>query len=101
MTRSDTDLHDLSLVALAGQLRQRKVSALETAQHFLQRAKAHDALGVYVARDEDVTLAQARAADQRLASGSAAARSSSTGIARAIPMLPTCSGRRTGRSRWS
>ena len=73
MTRSDTDLHDLSLVALAGQLRQRKVSALETAQHFLQRAKAHDALGVYVARDEDVTLAQARAADQRLASGSAAA----------------------------
>ena len=73
MTRSDTDLHDLSLVALAGQLRQRKVSALETAQHFLQRAKAHDALGVYVARDEGVTLAQARAADARLASGSSAA----------------------------
>ncbi len=73
MTRPDTDLHDLSLVALADQLRQRKVSALETAQHFLSRAKAHDALGAYLARDEDVTLAQARAADARLASGHAGA----------------------------
>lgn len=67
MTPSDTDLHDLSLVALARQLRERKVSALETAQHFLARASAHDDLGVYLARDEAVTLAQARAADQRLA----------------------------------
>ena len=73
MTRPDTELHDLSLVALADQLRQRKVSALETAQHFLARARAHDMLGVYLARDEDVTLAQARAADARLASGSGAA----------------------------
>ena len=60
MTPSDTDLHDLSLVALARQLRERKVSALETAQHFLARASAHDDLGVYLARDEAVTLAQAR-----------------------------------------
>ena len=70
MTRPDTDLHDLSLVALAAQLRQRKVSAMETAQHFLTRAKTHDALGAFVARDEAVTLAQARAADDRLAKGS-------------------------------
>jgi len=73
MTLSDTDLHDLSLTQLADQLRQRKVSALETAQHFLARAASHDALGVYLARDESVTLAQARAADQRIACGKAGA----------------------------
>ncbi|MCB2002264.1 MAG: Asp-tRNA(Asn)/Glu-tRNA(Gln) amidotransferase GatCAB subunit A, partial [Rhodoferax sp.] len=74
MTRPDSDLHDLSLVQLADQLRQRTVSAQETAQHFLARAKAHDqSLGVYLARDEAVTLAQARAADERLAQGTAGA----------------------------
>ena len=69
MTLSTTELHDLSLVQLADSLRQRKVSAIETAQHFLIRAKTHDALGVYLARDEAVTLDQARLADQRLSSG--------------------------------
>ena len=74
MTRPDSDLHDLSLVQLAEQLRRRSVSAQETAQHFLDRAKAHDqTLGVYLARDEAVTLAQARAADERLAQGTAGA----------------------------
>ncbi len=73
MTRPDTDLHDLSLVQLAEQLRRRSVSAQETAQHFLARAKAHDDLGAYLARDEAVTLAQARAADERLAKGTAGA----------------------------
>ena len=67
------DLHDLDLVTLAARLRQRKVSAVEAAQHFLQRAREHDALGIYLARDEEVTLAQARAADARLASGQAGA----------------------------
>ena len=69
MTLSTTDLHDLSLTELAGQLRQRKVSAVEAAAHFLARAKTHESLGVYLARDEAVTLDQARAADQRLAAG--------------------------------
>ncbi len=69
MTLSTTELHDLSLVELAGSLRQRKVSAVETAQHFLGRAKAHESLAVYLAQDEAVTLAQAAAADQRLAAG--------------------------------
>ena len=69
MALSNTDLHDLSLVELATSLRQRKVSAVETAQHFLARAKTHEALGVYLARDEAVTLAQAAAADQRIARG--------------------------------
>ena len=69
MTLSTLELHDLSLVDLASALRQRKVSAIETAQHFLERAKTHDGLGVYLARDEVVTLNQARTADQRLTAG--------------------------------
>ena len=73
MTLSTTELHDLGLTALADQLRRRTVSAVEAAQHFLARAKAHESLGVYLAQDEAVTLAQARAADERLAQGSAGA----------------------------
>jgi aspartyl-tRNA(Asn)/glutamyl-tRNA(Gln) amidotransferase subunit A len=69
MTLSTGELHDLSLGELATELRQRTVSATEAAQHFLARAKTHDALGVYLARDEAVTLEQARSADQRLAAG--------------------------------
>ena len=69
MTLSTFELHDLSLVDLASALRQHKVSAIETAQHFLERAKTHDKLGVYLARDEAITLNQARAADERLAAG--------------------------------
>ncbi len=73
MTLSTGEIHDLSLVELATDLRLRKVSATEAAQHFLARAKANDALGAYLARDEAVTLAQARSADQRLAAGNGAA----------------------------
>ena len=71
MSLSTQDLHDLGVSELAICLRARSVSALETAQHFLQRAVAHDTLGVYLARAEAVTLAQAAAADQRLARGEA------------------------------
>ena len=66
VSMSTSDLHDLDLTQLAGQLRTRKVSANELARHFLARAASHDALGVYLARDESVTLAQADAADKRL-----------------------------------
>ena len=59
------------MAELAGQLRARKVSAVEAAQHFLARAASHASLGAYLAMDEDVTLAQARAADARLAAGTA------------------------------
>ena len=73
MTSHSTDLHDLSVTALAAQLRARQVSAVETAEHFLARAKAHQHLGAYVALNEEATLAQARAADAQLAAGSAGA----------------------------
>jgi aspartyl-tRNA(Asn)/glutamyl-tRNA(Gln) amidotransferase subunit A len=70
-TLSQDALHDLSVQQLAQALRQRQISAVETAQYFLQRSQQHDALGAFVARDEETTLAQARAADARLAQGSA------------------------------
>ena len=64
-----TDLHDLSVAQLAAKLQQREVSSVEAAQHFLARAKAHQDLGAYVHINEDVTLAQAKAADAAIAAG--------------------------------
>jgi aspartyl-tRNA(Asn)/glutamyl-tRNA(Gln) amidotransferase subunit A len=71
MTQYSTDLHDLSVAQLATQLRSRKVSAVEVAQHFLARAKAHSDLGAFLDMSEEVTLTQATAADARLAAGTA------------------------------
>ena len=70
-TNTSAALHDLTVSALARQLQQRQVSAVEVAQHFLDRAQAHQALGAYVAIDAPATLAQAHAADARLAAGTA------------------------------
>ena len=71
MTLSTTPLHDLSLAALAKALRQRDISATETARYFLARAHSHTDLGAYVALNEAATLAQAAAADARIAAGTA------------------------------
>jgi aspartyl-tRNA(Asn)/glutamyl-tRNA(Gln) amidotransferase subunit A len=66
--KNDTSaLHELTVVQLAAQLRERKVSAVETAQHFLARAKSHASLGCFLDINEEVTLAQARTADVALA----------------------------------
>jgi aspartyl-tRNA(Asn)/glutamyl-tRNA(Gln) amidotransferase subunit A len=70
MSRND-DLHDLTVTQLAARLRAREVSAVETAQHFLTRAKAHTNLGAFLDFHDDVTLAQARTSDARLTNGSA------------------------------
>jgi aspartyl-tRNA(Asn)/glutamyl-tRNA(Gln) amidotransferase subunit A len=67
------DLHDLSVYALAQALRDKKVSSVELAQHFLARSQAHAHLGAYVAMDAETTLAQARASDARIANGTAGA----------------------------
>ncbi len=66
---SASDLHDLTVAQLAARLRAKEVSAGETAQHFLGRMKAADSLGAFLAVNEDTTLAQARAADARIAAG--------------------------------
>ncbi|THT99366.1 Asp-tRNA(Asn)/Glu-tRNA(Gln) amidotransferase subunit GatA [Lampropedia puyangensis] len=70
---SQAPLHHQSVRALTTALRQRDVSATEVAQHFLARSQAHPELGAYLAIDEDATLAQAKAADMRLAAGTAGA----------------------------
>jgi aspartyl-tRNA(Asn)/glutamyl-tRNA(Gln) amidotransferase subunit A len=67
-----TQLHDLSVAQLAARLKAKDVSAVEVAQHFVARGKQHASLGAYLATNEDVTFAQARAADQRIASGDGA-----------------------------
>ena len=66
-----TALHDLTVTQLAAALRAKEVSAVETAQHFMARMDRHEDLGAFLAIDEEVTLAQARAADVRLHDGSA------------------------------
>ena len=65
-------LHDKSVIELVGALTQKQVSAVELAQHFLARAKA-DSTGSFLALNEDATLAQAKAADARIAAGTAGA----------------------------
>ena len=66
-----TELHDLSVAQLAAKLHSREVSSVEATQHFLARAKAHQDLGAFVHINEDVTLAQAKAADAAIAAGNA------------------------------
>ncbi len=66
-----SELHQLSVAELARQLREKKVSAVETARHFLGRMATHQDLAAFVAVNEETTLAQARAADAALATGSA------------------------------
>jgi aspartyl-tRNA(Asn)/glutamyl-tRNA(Gln) amidotransferase subunit A len=67
------ELHQMGVVALAKALSDRKVSAVEASQVFLGRMKAHESLGTFVDVNEEVTLAQARAADAQLAAGNAPA----------------------------
>lgn len=63
------DLHQLGVADLAAAIADKKTSAVEAAQHLLARARQHQGLGAYLAFNEDATLAQARAADVRIAAG--------------------------------
>ncbi|MBT2333362.1 Asp-tRNA(Asn)/Glu-tRNA(Gln) amidotransferase subunit GatA [Variovorax paradoxus] len=67
------ELHQMGVAALAKALADRKVSAVEASQAFLQRMKAHESLGTFVDVNEEVTLSQARAADASIAKGNAPA----------------------------
>ena len=66
---NNLDLHDLGVAELAAQLAAGAVSSVEVTQHFFKRIEQHSALGAFLAVDLDVSLAQARAADARLAAG--------------------------------
>ena len=59
-------LHQQSLIELRQTLLGKQASAVEVAQHFLKRIQA-DHHGAFLAVNEEVTLAQAREADARLA----------------------------------
>ncbi|WP_338846919.1 Asp-tRNA(Asn)/Glu-tRNA(Gln) amidotransferase subunit GatA [Massilia sp. W12] len=63
-------MHTKTLKELSGLLQQREISALELAQSYLQRIQNSD-LNAFLHVDADATLAQARAADARLAAGGA------------------------------
>ncbi|MBI2727841.1 MAG: Asp-tRNA(Asn)/Glu-tRNA(Gln) amidotransferase subunit GatA [Polaromonas sp.] len=63
------NLHDLGVAQLAAKLAAKEISSVEVTQHFLSRIKAQDALGAFLATDNDVSLAQAKAADARIAAG--------------------------------
>ena len=65
-------LHDMTVAELAAGLKAKQFSATEAAQHFLGRAQA-DTTGSFLALDPEATLAQAQAADARLAAGTAGA----------------------------
>jgi aspartyl-tRNA(Asn)/glutamyl-tRNA(Gln) amidotransferase subunit A len=69
---SGSALHELTAAELVALLRAGKTCAVEVARHFLARCETHAALGAFLALDPDVTLAQARAADRRLAAGDGA-----------------------------
>ena len=62
------DLHDLSVFDLAAKLASGGVSSVEVTQHFLARVKTEQ-FGAFLAVDTDVSLAQAKASDLRLAAG--------------------------------
>ena len=62
-------LHTLSIRELRTQLDSKQLSAVELAQHFLNRAEAHADLNSFIRRDAEATLTQARAADAAIAAG--------------------------------
>ncbi|MGL5002539.1 MAG: amidase family protein, partial [Casimicrobium sp.] len=64
-----TDIHTLGVAATAKLLADKKLSAVEAAQHFLTRMKAHESLGAFLAVNEEATLSQARAAQARIDAG--------------------------------
>ena len=67
-----TALHDMTVAELAAGLKAKTFSATEVAQHFLARAQA-DVSGSFLSLNPEATLAQAQAADARLAAGTAGA----------------------------
>ena len=66
-------LHTLSVAELAAGLRNKQFSATELARHFIARSEAHNGLlNGYITLTPERALADAAAADARLASGQAA-----------------------------
>ena len=67
------DLHSLGVAELGRALGAGSVSSVEITTHLLARLAAHPQVGALLCSDEELALAQARAADARRASGEAGA----------------------------
>jgi aspartyl-tRNA(Asn)/glutamyl-tRNA(Gln) amidotransferase subunit A len=66
-----SELFHRSLAELSRALQAREVSAVELAEAYLKRIEAHRDLNAFLEVRPEVTLAQARAADARIAAGTA------------------------------
>jgi aspartyl-tRNA(Asn)/glutamyl-tRNA(Gln) amidotransferase subunit A len=64
-------MHRLTIRQLGGALKKREVSAVELTQLYLDRMAAHGGLNAFIDINAEVSLAQARAADARIAAGDA------------------------------
>lgn len=65
-------MHKKSIAELSQALQEKKISSVELTQHFLDRIKGLNAtLNCYITVTEDSALAQAKAADERIAKGEA------------------------------
>jgi aspartyl-tRNA(Asn)/glutamyl-tRNA(Gln) amidotransferase subunit A len=64
-------MHDRSLKQLGAALSRREISSVELTRLFLDRAAAARGLNAYISLDPERSLAQARAADARIAAGGA------------------------------
>ncbi len=64
-------MHEKSLTELRAALDAKECSAVELAQTYLQRIDAARSLNAFIQVDPELTLAQAKAADARLANGNA------------------------------
>ncbi|MDO9029697.1 MAG: amidase, partial [Hydrogenophaga sp.] len=62
-------IHDMGVLELATAIAQKQTTSVEAVQHLLARAKQFASLGAYLAFNEEATLAQASAADERIAAG--------------------------------
>ena len=68
----NSSLTNSSLTQLGSMLKSKQISSVEMTQEFLNRiAKFNPTINAYIALDEAKTLAQAKAADARIAAGKA------------------------------
>ncbi len=65
-------MHNKTLIELSKSLHNREFSSVELTQHFLDRIRQYDqTLNSFITVTEEIALAQAKAADKKLASGKA------------------------------
>jgi amidase len=86
-------LHDLSAIEQGAAIRGRVVSAVELAQHYLARSEQYGpSVGAFVTLTPELALAQARAADARLAAGDPADLSPLLGVVCPVKDLNSVAG---------